>query len=137
MRLTVDNAPSHFLNLVCTLTGAEFTECKTRVIGDIRVDRIVSDMTTGIQVSQAFTLHLIEQGKDAEGEPIHDMRVTFNRTVRLPWQQGNRTEIVSTTISGPATLDLDQLGLLIEFCIDRMLEQADTLRTAVTEVAYV
>jgi hypothetical protein len=137
MRLTVDNAPSHFLNLVCTLTGAEFTECKTRVIGDTRVDRIHSDMTTGIQVSQAFTLHLIEQGKDAEGEPIHDMRVTFNRTVRLPWQQGNRTEIVSTTISGPATLDLDQLGLLIEFCIDRMLEQADTLRTAVTEVAYV
>ena len=137
MRLTVDNAPVHFRHLVCALTGAEFTDCATRVIGDTRVDRLTCDHTTGISVRQAFTLHLIEQGKDAEGEPIHDMRVTFNRTVRLPWQGSNRTEIVSTTVSGPASLDMDQLGLLIEFCIDRMLEQADALRTAVNEVAYV
>ena len=137
MRLTVDNAPVHFRHLICSFTGAEFSEVATRVIGDTRVDRIVEDPATGITVNQAFTLHLIEQGKDADGNPVHDMRVTFNRTVRLPWKQGNRTEIVSTTISGPATLDMDQLGLLIEFCIDRMLEQADALRTAISEVAYV
>ena len=67
-----------------------------------------------------------------------EMRVIANRTVNLPWSKGNRTTITSIAISDQSPIDLTGLGLAIEFCIDRLSEQADVVSQHVrSEVAYV
>ena len=138
MRLTIENAPATFVHLVNTITGTEFTQTKTCVIGDTRCQSIKSHEGTGTLVEYSFTMAIIETGRDASGEQLHDMRVIANRTVNLPWSQGNRTTITSVAISDQSPIDLDNLGLAIEHCIDRLTEQAEVLSQHVrSEVAYV
>jgi hypothetical protein len=138
MRLTIDNASETFVHLVNTITGADFKQSKTCIIGDTRVDNRVHNYETNTQVDYSFTLAILETGKDAAGEQLHDMRVIANRTVNLPWSKGNRTTITSIAISDQSPIDLDNLGLAIEYCIDRLTEQAEVLSQHVrSEVAYV
>ena len=138
MRLTIENAPATFVHLVNTITGADFKQGKTCIIGDTRVDNRVHNYETNTQVDYSFTLAILETGKDADGEQLHDMRVIANRTVNLPWSKGNRTTITSIAISDQSPIDLDNLGLAIEYCIDRLTEQAEVLSQHVrSEVAYV
>lgn len=138
MRLTIENAPATFVHLVNTITGADFKQSKTCIIGDTRVDNRVHNYETNTQVDYSFTLAILETGKDADGEQLHDMRVIANRTVNLPWSKGNRTTITSIAISDQSPIDLDNLGLAIEYCIDRLTEQAEVLSQHVrSEVAYV
>lgn len=138
MRLTIENAPATFVHLVNTITGADFKQSKTCIIGDTRVDNRVHNYETNTQVDYSFTLAILETGKDANGEQLHDMRVIANRTVNLPWSKGNRTTITSIAISDQSPIDLDNLGLAIEYCIDRLTEQAEVLSQHVrSEVAYV
>jgi len=138
MRLTIENASATFVHLVNTITGTEFTQTKTAVIGDTRCQSIKRHEGTGTTVDYSFTLALIETGRDASGEQLHDMRVIANRTVNLPWSQGNRTSISSVAISDQSPIDLNNLGLAIEHCIDRLTEQAEVLSQHVrSEVAYV
>jgi len=138
MRLTIENASATFVHLVNTITGTEFTQTKTAVIGDTRCQSIKRHEGTGTTVDYSFTLALIETGRDASGEQLYDMRVIANRTVNLPWSQGNRTSISSVAISDQSPIDLNNLGLAIEHCIDRLTEQAEVLSQHVrSEVAYV
>jgi hypothetical protein len=138
MRLTIENAPATFVHLVNTITGTEFTQTKTCVIGDTRCHSVKRHEATGVVVDYSFTMAIIETGRDAAGEQLHDMRVIANRTVNLPWSQGNRTTITSVAISDQSPIDLDNLGLAIEHCIDRLTEQAEVLAQHVrSEVAYV
>jgi len=138
MRLTIENASATFVHLVNTITGTEFTQTKTCVIGDTRCQSIKRHEGTGTTVDYSFTLALIETGRDTSGEQLHDMRVIANRTVNLPWSQGNRTSITSVAISDQSPIDLNNLGLAIEHCIDRLTEQAEVLSQHVrSEVAYV
>ena len=138
MRLTIENAPATFVHLVNTITGTEFTQTKTCVIGDTRCHSVKRNEATGVVVDYSFTMAIIETGRDASGEQLHDMRVIANRTVNLPWSQGNRTTITSVAISDQSPIDLDNLGLAIEHCIDRLMEQAEVLSQHVrSEVAYV
>lgn len=138
MRLTIENAPATFVHLVNTITGADFKQSKTCIIGDTRVDNRVHNYETNTQVDYSFTLAILETGKDADGVQLHDMRVIANRTVNLPWSKGNRTTITSIAISDQSPIDLDNLGLAIEYCIDRLMEQAEVLSQHVrSEVAYV
>ena len=138
MRLTIDNASETFVHLVNTITGADFKQSKTCIIGDTRVDNRVTNYETNTSVDYSFTLAILETGKDANGEQLHDMRVIANRTVNLPWSKGNRTTITSIAISDQSPIDLDNLGLAIEGCIDRLTEQAEVLSQHVrSEVAYV
>lgn len=138
MRLTIENASETFVHLVNTITGADFKQSKTCIIGDTRVDNRVHNYETNTQVDYSFTLAILETGKDADGEQLHDMRVIANRTVNLPWSKGNRTTITSIAISDQSPIDLDNLGLAIEYCIDRLTEQAEVLSQHVrSEVAYV
>ena len=138
MRLTIENASATFVHLVNTITGTEFTQTKTCVIGDTRCQSIKRHEGTGTTVDYSFTLALIETGRDASGEQLHDMRVIANRTVNLAWSQGNRTSITSVAISDQSPIDLNNLGLAIEHCIDRLTEQAEVLSQHVrSEVAYV
>ena len=138
MRLTIDNASETFVHLVNIITGADFTQSKTCIIGDTRVDNRVTNYETNTSVDYSFTLAILETGKDANGEQLHDMRVIANRTVNLPWSKGNRTTITSIAISDQSPIDLDNLGLAIEGCIDRLTEQAEVLSQHVrSEVAYV
>ena len=138
MRLTIDNASETFVHLVRTITGGNFTQSKTCVIGDTRCASVIYNAANRTSVDYSFTLALIETGKDASGELVHDMRVIANRTVNLPWSQGNRTSITSVAISDQSPIDLNNLGLAIEGCIDRLSEQADLLSQHVrSEVAYV
>jgi len=138
MRLTIENAPDTFVTLVNTITGHEFTQTKTAVIGDTRCQSVKTNERTGALVDYSFTLAILEVGRDAAGEQLHEMRVIANRTVNLPWSQGNRTYITSVAISDQAAIDLNNLGLAIEHCIDRLMEQAELLSQHVrSEVAYV
>ena len=138
MRLTIDNASETFVHLVNTITGADFKQSKTCIIGDTRVDNRVTNYETNTSVDYSFTLAILETGKDADGELLHEMRVIANRTVNLPWSKGNRTTITSIAISDQSPIDLDNLGLAIEGCIDRLTEQAEVLSQHVrSEVAYV
>jgi hypothetical protein len=138
MRLTIENASETFVHLVNTITGADFKQSKTCIIGDTRVDNRVHNYETNTQVDYSFTLAILETGKDAAGEQLHEMRVIANRTVNLPWSKGNRTTITSIAISDQSPIDLDNLGLAIEYCIDRLTEQAEVLSQHVrSEVAYV
>jgi len=138
MRLTIENAPDTFVHLVNTITGTEFTQTKTCIIGDTRCQSIKRHEGTGTLVDYSFTLAILETGRDASGEQLHDMRVIANRTVNLPWSQGNRTTITSVAISDQSPIDLNNLGLAIEHCIDRLMEQAEVLSQHVrSEVAYV
>jgi hypothetical protein len=138
MRLTIDNASETFVHLVNTITGADFKQSKTCIIGDTRVDNRVTNYETNTSVDYSFTLALLETGKDADGEQLHEMRVIANRTVNLPWSKGNRTTITSIAISDQSPIDLNGLGLAIEHCIDRLSEQADVVSQHVrSEVAYV
>lgn len=138
MRLTIDNASETFVHLVNTITGGDFKQSKTCIIGDTRVDNRVTNYETKTSVDYSFTLALLVTGKDVDGELLHDMRVIANRTVNLPWSDGNRTTITSVAISNQSPIDLTGLGLAIEYCIDRMSEQADVLGQHVrSEVAYV
>ena len=138
MRLTIENAPDTFVTLVNTITGYEFTQTKTCVIGDTRCQSVKTNERTGALVDYSFTLCILEVGRDAAGEQLHEMRVIANRTVNLPWSQGNRTSITSVAISDQAAIDLNNLGLAIEHCIDRLMEQAEVLAQHVrSEVAYV
>ena len=138
MRLTIENASATFVHIVNTITGTEFTQTKTCVIGDTRCQSIKRHEGTGTLVEYSFTMAIIETGRDAAGEQLHEMRVIANRTVNLPWSQGNRTYITSVAISDQAAIDLNNLGLAIEHCIDRLMEQAELLSQHVrSEVAYV
>ena len=138
MRLTIDNASETFVHLVNTITGGDFTQSKTCVIGDTRCANVIYNYETNTQVDYSFTLAILETGKDADGELLHEMRVSANRTVNLPWSKGNRTTITSIAISEQSPIDLNGLGLAIEFCIDRLSEQADVVSQHVrSEVAYV
>jgi len=138
MRLTIENAPETFVHLVNTITGTEFIQTKTAVIGDTRCQSMKRHEGTGTLVDYSFTLAILETGRDASGEQLHDMRVIANRTVNLPWSQGNRTTITSVAISDQSPIDLNNLGLAIEHCIDRLTEQAEVLSQHVrSEVAYV
>ena len=138
MRLTIDNASETFVHLVRTITGGDFTQSKTCVIGDTRCASVIYNYETKTSVEYSFTLAIIQTGKDADGELLHEMRVIANRTVNLPWSQGNRTTITSVAISDQSPIDLNNLGLAIEGCIDRLSEQADLLSQHVrSEVAYV
>jgi len=138
MRLTIENAPDTFVHLVNTITGTEFTQTKTCIIGDTRCQSLKRNERTGTLVEYSFTLAILETGRDASGEQLHDMRVIANRTVNLPWSQGNRTTITSVAISDQSPIDLNNLGLAIEHCIDRLTEQAEVLSQHVrSEVAYV
>ena len=85
MRLTIENASATFVHLVNTITGTEFTQTKTCVIGDTRCQSLKRHEGTGTLVEYSFTLAIIETGRDASGEQLHDMRVIANRTVYLPW----------------------------------------------------
>lgn len=138
MRLTIDNASETFVHLVNTITGGDFKQSKTCVIGDTRCDSVIYNYETKTSVDYSFTLALIDAGKNASGELEHDMRVIANRTVNLPWSGGNRTIITLVAISDRSPIDLNGLGLAIEHCIDRLSEQADILSQHVrSEVAYV
>jgi len=138
MRLTIENASETFVHLVNTITGGDFKQSKTCVIGDTRCDSVIYNAANRTSVDYSFTLAIIETGKDAAGEQLHDMRVIANRTVNLPWSQGNRTTITSVAISDQSPIDLNNLGLAIEHCIDRLSEQAELLSQHVrSEVAYV
>lgn len=138
MRLTIDNASETFVHLVNTITGADFKQSKTCIIGDTRVDNRVTNYETNTSVDYSFTLAILPIGKDADGEQLHEMRVIANRTVNLPWSKGNRTTITSIAISDQSPIDLTGLGLAIEYCIDRLSEQADVVSQHVrSEVAYV
>ena len=138
MRLTIENAPDTFVHLVNTITGYEFTQTKTAVIGDTRCQSVKTNERTGALVDYSFTLAILEVGRDAAGEQLHEMRVIANRTVNLPWSKGNRTYITSVAISDQSPIDLNNLGLAIEHCIDRLMEQAELLSQHVrSEVAYV
>jgi hypothetical protein len=138
MRLTVDNAPVHFRHLVTTITGATFEEGRTAVIGDTRVERRISH-AGGIHLLYSFTLSVLEDGPTTPGEePTYKTKVIATRTTYLPYQGGNSSNITSSVVSAECVLDMNNLGLQIEECIDALTFQADMIRTAVTgEVAYV